>query len=408
MAKYDQGGGCACGLKKECDCGSGQADGTPIKKGKTMVKKEKEAKQPKQPKEDTNKLRARIFANSKLEDTSMLADSIIFQKKDMISTPVPMLNVALSGLFDGGLLPGTTMVAGPSKHFKSMFGLLLMAAFLDKYKDGVVLFYDSELGAPKQYFKIFGIDEKRVIHSPVDVVEDLTHDILNQVNGIAKGEHVFILIDSIGNLASAKEIADAIKGSDKADMTRAKKIKSLFRMITSKLVLKGIPMVIINHTYQTQETYSKDVTGGGTGPIYGANDIWIIGRQQDTEGEGADKELMGFNFVIKIEKSRTIKEKSKILINVSFNEGIQKWSGLFDLAMEAGVIVSPSKGWYQISQDTPKFHRGDVEYDGKFWNQVLKSSELVKFIEDKYKLPDAMIIEEDDILVEETTDESVS
>ncbi len=27
MAKYDQGGGCACGLRKICDCGSGQADG---------------------------------------------------------------------------------------------------------------------------------------------------------------------------------------------------------------------------------------------------------------------------------------------------------------------------------------------------------------------------------------------
>ena len=30
MAKYDQGGGCACGLKRICDCGSGQADGTRV------------------------------------------------------------------------------------------------------------------------------------------------------------------------------------------------------------------------------------------------------------------------------------------------------------------------------------------------------------------------------------------
>lgn len=33
MAKYDQGGGCACGLHKECTCGVGQADGSrPMKK----------------------------------------------------------------------------------------------------------------------------------------------------------------------------------------------------------------------------------------------------------------------------------------------------------------------------------------------------------------------------------------
>lgn len=29
MAKYDQGGGCACGLQRICDCGLGQGDGKP-------------------------------------------------------------------------------------------------------------------------------------------------------------------------------------------------------------------------------------------------------------------------------------------------------------------------------------------------------------------------------------------
>src|ERR1035437_2548211 len=238
-----------------------------------------------------NELRQRILKNTTLDDTAMLEDSVIFEKKDMIPTAVPMMNIALSGLFNGGLLPGTTMIAGPSKHFKTLFGLLLIASFLTKYPDGVVLFYDSEFGTPKNYFKIFNINESNIIHSPVAVVEDFTHDILTQVNAIKKGEHVMIFIDSIGNLASSKELADATAGNDKNDMTRAKKIKALFRMITSKVVLRGIPMVIVNHTYKTQETYSKDVTGGGTSPIYNSNDIWIVGRRQDKE---KDKDLKGF------------------------------------------------------------------------------------------------------------------
>ena len=244
-----------------------------------------------------NELRQRILKNTTLDDTAMLEDSVIFEKKDMIPTAVPMMNIALSGLFNGGLLPGTTMIAGPSKHFKTLFGLLLIASFLAKYPDGVVLFYDSEFGTPKNYFKIFNINESNIIHSPVAVVEDFTHDILTQVNAIKKGEHVMIFIDSIGNLASSKELADATAGNDKNDMTRAKKIKALFRMITSKVVLRGIPMVIVNHTYKTQETYSKDVTGGGTGPIYNSNDIWIVGRRQDKE---KDKDLKGFDFIINI------------------------------------------------------------------------------------------------------------
>lgn len=334
-------------------------------------------------------LRQRILKNSKLGDTSMLADSIIFQKKDMIVTPVPLMNVALSGRFDGGLLPGSIMIAGPSKHFKTLFGLLLVSSFLKEHPDGVVLFYDSEIGTPKQYWKLFGIDEEAIIHCPCAVVEDMTTDLLNQLDSLKKGEPVLVLVDSIGNLASAKELDDALAGNEKSDMgNRAKKLKAMFRMITLKLNLKGVPAVIINHTYKTLELYSKDVTGGGTGPIYGANDIWIVGRQQDKDG----KELEGFNFIINIEKSRTVKEKAKFPIAVSFEKGIQKWSGMFDLAVEAGIITSPTQGWYEW--DGKKYRRDEIEYRGDFWNMALEKSNLIQYIENKYKLPDTIMVEE--------------
>jgi len=335
-----------------------------------------------------NELRDRILKISTLEDTSMLLDSIVFSKKDMITTPVPMMNVALSGSFDGGLLPGALMIAGPSKHFKTLFGLLLVFSFLQQYPDGIVLFYDSEFGTPKQYFKLFGIDESRVIHSPVAVVEDMTTDILNQVNAIEKGEHVLILVDSIGNLASSKELDDATAGKDKTDMTRAKKIKALFRMLISKINLKGIPMIVINHTYKTLDLFSKDVVGGGTGPIYGTNDIWIVGRQQDKDG----KVLEGFNFIIRIEKSRTVKEKSQIPIEVSFESGIQKWSGFLDLAIEAG-IVQQSGIWYNIAET--RFRRNEIEYNGEIWQNLMP--QLQEYVEKKYKLPEGIIINEDKV-----------
>ena len=62
-------------------------------------------------------LRSRLIKNSTIEHTSLLEDSKIYTKKDMIPTPVPMINVALSGTVDGGITPGLTMLAGPSKHF---------------------------------------------------------------------------------------------------------------------------------------------------------------------------------------------------------------------------------------------------------------------------------------------------
>jgi len=208
-------------------------------------------------------LRDKLLKNSTLEHTSLLETSKIYSKKDVIPTSVPMINVALSGSIDGGITPGVTMLAGPSKHFKTGFALLLGAAFLQKYPEGIILFYDSEFGTPQGYFKTFNIPLDRVIHVPVTDVEELKHDMSVQLAALERNDKVFIIVDSIGNLASKKETDDALDGKSVADMTRSKALKSFFRIVTAKLTLKDIPMVAINHTYKTLELYSKDVVGGG-------------------------------------------------------------------------------------------------------------------------------------------------
>ena len=208
-------------------------------------------------------LKDKLIKNSTIDYTSTLTESKIYTKKDMIQTSVPMINVALGGSIDGGLTPGLTMLAGPSKHFKTGFSLLLASAFLKKYEDGVVLFYDSEFGTPQSYFETFGIDLDSVIHTPITDVEELKHDIMKQLKDIERGDKVFILVDSIGNLASKKEVEDALDGKSVADMTRAKQLKSLFRMVTPHLILKDIPMVVVNHTYKEIGMFPKDIVGGG-------------------------------------------------------------------------------------------------------------------------------------------------
>jgi RecA/RadA recombinase len=249
----------------------------------------------------------KIKKNSTIKDTAILADSKFFQKKDMIPTSIPAINIALSGKLDGGLTPGLTMWAGPSKHFKTAFSLLMAKSYLDKYPDAALLFYDSEFGTPQSYFDSFGIDSKRVIHTPLTNIEQLKFDVMTQLEGVERSDHLIIIIDSIGNLASKKEVEDALEGKSVADMSRAKQIKSLFRMITPHLSLKDIPMIVVNHTYKTMELYAKDVVGGGTGSYYAADNIFILDRQQEKEGT----EVVGYNFIINVEKSRYVREKSK-------------------------------------------------------------------------------------------------
>lgn len=341
-----------------------------------------------------NKLRK----NTTIKDSDILEDSKFFTAKDLIPTTVPAVNIALSGQINGGFTPGLTIWAGPSKHFKTSFSLLMAKAYMDKYQDSVVLFYDSEFGTPQSYFDTFGIDKSRVLHTPITDVEQLKFDVMAQLENIARGDRVMIVIDSVGNLASKKEVEDALKQNSAADMTRAKQLKSLFRMVTPHLNLKDIPMVVVNHTYMTQEMFSKPVVSGGTGIYYSADNIYIIGRQQEKEGS----DIVGYNFIINVEKSRFVKEKSKIPIEVTWEEGISKWSGLLDLALESGHVIKPKNGWYQkVDMETgeifDKSYRMNDTYNFSFWHPILICPKFVKFIEDKYRVASGKIMQEDTV-----------
>ena len=354
-------------------------------------------------------LMEKLKKNSTIKDTSILSASKFFTKKDMIPTSIPVINVALSGRLDGGLTPGLTMWAGPSKHFKTAFSLLMAKAYLDKYEDAVVLFYDSEFGTPQSYFNAFGIDTKRVVHTPITDVEQLKFDIMQQLNGIERGDHVIVVIDSIGNLASKKEVEDALDGKSVADMSRAKQMKSLFRMVTPHLTLKDIPCVVVNHTYKEIGLFPKDIVGGGTGSYYSADNIFILGRQQEKEGT----EVVGYNFIINVEKSRYVKEKSKIPVSVSFDGGISKWSGLLDLALESGHVIKPSNGWYsKVNLETgevedKKYRLKDTETKD-FWLPILTEKSFYDFVKARYSIGTVEMVKDeelDKVLEDMETDE---
>ena len=342
----------------------------------------------------------KLKKNSTIKDTAILSRSIFFEEKDMIQTSIPAINVALSGSLEGGFTPGLTMWAGPSKHFKTAFSLIMAKAYQDKYPDAVVLFYDSEFGTPQSYFQNFGIDKDRVVHTPITDVEQLKFDIMSQLTNIERGDRVMILIDSIGNLASKKEVEDALEQKSAADMTRAKQIKSLFRMVTPHLTLKDIPMVVVNHTYMEIGMFPKAIVGGGTGSYYSADNIYILGRQQ--EKDGAD--LVGYSYIINIEKSRYVREKSKIPVTVRFDGGVSRYSGLLDMAIESGHVIKPSNGWYsRVNSKTgeveqKKWRLNDTD-SAEFWDDILSDQSFKDWVRENYSFGaiNETAVEEEDV-----------
>jgi RecA/RadA recombinase len=329
----------------------------------------------------------KLKKNCRIKEADILSESDFYAEKDITPTPVPMINVALSGSIDGGLTSGLTVLAGPSKHFKTSFALLMAASYLKKHKDAILMFYDSEFGSPQQYFESFGIDTSRVLHIPIKNVEELKFDLVNQLDQIERKDKVAIVIDSVGNLASKKELEDALNEKSVADMTRAKALKGLFRMVTPYLTMKNIPLIAINHTYQEIGLFPKAIVSGGTGITYSADNIWILGRQQDKDGT----EIQGYHFIINVEKSRFVKEKSKIPISVSWEGGIQKWSGLLDVAIDGGYVIKPKNGWYMAvnkatGEPLTQNLRAAQTMTSDFWDKVFNNTDFAKYIKDKYTI----------------------
>jgi len=343
-------------------------------------------------------LLSKLKKSSTIKHSYLLSESPFFEEKDMIPTNIPALNIALSArVVGGGLSPGITMFAGESKRFKSLFSLLLVKAYFKKYPDAVCIFYDSEFGTPKSYFESLKLPKDQIIHTPITNIEELKIDVMKQLEAVERNERVIFVLDSLGNLASKKEVEDALAEKTVQDMSRAKAIKSLFRMISPLFNLKNIPMIVVNHVYKEQGTmYPKDVVSGGTGPTYNSDNVYIIGRQQDKDGT----EVIGYNFIINVEKSRFVKEKSKIPISVSYEGGVSKWSGLMEIALELGFCKKPMNGWYsKVDTSTgeieEKKYRLKDTHTADFWNPIIDDPKFQEAVYNYYGVSSSNLVTEE-------------
>ena len=156
---------------------------------------------------------------------------------------------------------------------------------------------------------------------------------------------------------------------------------------------------IISHN--TQELYSKPIVSGGSGVYLSADNIYILGRQQEKEGT----EIVGYNFIINVEKSRHVREKSKIPISVKFEGGLSTWSGLIDMALESGHVVKPSNGWYSKMNsatgeiEDKKYRLKDTDTKD-FWSSILTDKSFQEWIKVNYQISNGNMISLDSDIAE--------
>jgi hypothetical protein len=147
---------------------------------------------------------------------------------------------------------------------------------------------------------------------------------------------------------------------------------------------------------------TNEVVTHNTGITYSSDSVFIIGRQQEKDKDNA---VSGYNFIINVEKSRFVKEKSKIPISVSFDGGISTWSGLLDIALESGHVTKPKQGWYaKVDMSTgevlDKNYREKDTNTKDFWLPILKDASFQQWVQDTYRLSQIQMVTDEGIAEE--------
>lgn len=274
------------------------------------------------------------------------------EEYELIGTGIYILNAMLSGSLYGGIQSNRiSCLAGDTGVGKSFlaYGICREA----QKKDWNIIYIDTEFSIQREQLPAYGIDisEDRFMLVRSNVIEDLKimltrildamKDKKRDGNEIPK---TMIVLDSVGMLASRKEVEDAKSGSEKADMTRAKSLNSLFRIINSDLGYLNVPMVTTNHTYQC--------VSGDTNIIMANNDIkeikFIVEGDLVKTLNGPKK--VNFNkkmenaplFKITLENGQEIKctseHKFLVLEDWSENEEDSCWKSAIDL-MDNDTII---------------------------------------------------------------------
>ena len=302
---------------------------------------------------------------------SKVSDGMLGSVNEYIDTGSYILNALISGSIHKGLPSNKiTAFAGESATGKTFFLLGLVRQFLADNPSGGVLYFESESALTPEMIEERDIDTKRFVQLPVSTIQEFAQQASRVVDThIEKGEGspLLLCLDSLGMLSTAKEVGDITEGADKVDMTKARIVKGTFRVLTLKLAKAGIPLLVTNHTYkQVGAMFPQDIMGGGSGLQYAASNIVFLSKKKEKDGT----DVIGNIIHCKNFKSRLAKENKKVDVLLSYDEGLNRYYGLLELAEKYEIFKKVSTRYElpdgsklyakQILKDPEKYFTKDI------------------------------------------------
>jgi hypothetical protein len=153
-------------------------------------------------------------------EATFLSENSLSTVKEWISTGSYALNSIISGSpFKGVPMGRITGFSGPSGCGKT---LILNKIASNAQKKGInVVYFDTENALDMDTAERLGCDVSKIKHCPIEIIEDCRNQIVKFLKAIVDNNlqgKFMIIIDSLGNLISAREAKVIEDQKDSADM----------------------------------------------------------------------------------------------------------------------------------------------------------------------------------------------
>lgn len=282
------------------------------------------------------------------------------------------LNALVSGTLYGGMPDSkVTGIAAESSVGKTFLALGTLRQFLMDQPEGMGIIFESESAISKKMLTDRGIDTTRVGVVPCTTLQDFRTSVMKVIDNYEKQPEksrkpLFFILDSLGMLATTKEVEDALEGKNVKDMTRSSTVRSVFRVITLRLGRARIPFLITNHVYaNVTAMYGGNEVSGGGGFKYACSTILTMTKAQDKDGD----EIKGSIVTVTAYKSRLTREKMKIKTRILHNGGLDRHYGLSTLAEECGLIKKVSTRFEWTDTGEKCFEKQINNNPEKYWTK---------------------------------------
>ena len=284
--------------------------------------------------------------------------------REFVSTGNYALDYSISGKILGGGLPVGRVVElfGDPSTGKSV--LILNALAATQKMGGIVIYDDPEQSYDQFFARKLGVVPEEFFMLDSETVEEHFQKIEKVVRKIRELDEEILITIALDSLAMLSTRHEKETGFEKVDMFKAKLIRQGMRMLGGWFSKQRVLYICSNHVIANIGSMygPKSTTPGGGGVPFQASVRVEMTRGGILATKENKDDKVGVHVRAQVVKNKIAPPFRKCAFDIMFATGVNPWSGLFDVLVTKGIIVSAG-GWFTF--DGTKYRQDDLNNPAK-------------------------------------------